>query len=116
MNEAPYTANIIKKIDDDYLAYVPYNEYGNASIKSDCGSNYGSGSVIEFGNELLNTDGKGKALAKSTILTERGVCITRLGDADNVYYKVTAYISVEFPFFDLYFTVPVSGETKIISN
>ena len=47
-------------------------------------------------------------------LTERGVCITTLGEVENPYYKVTTYIKVEFPFLKINLVVPVSGETKII--
>lgn len=87
---------------DEYLGSAAYNEYGNNSVKYDCGG-------IEFGTANTN---------KNVLLTGNGVCITRLGDITNnknIYYKVTAYISIEFPFFDLYFTIPISGETKIVS-
>ena len=84
---------------DDYLNGVPYNENGNNSVKSNCDS-------TEFGAIKNN----------NTLLTTNGVCIKQSGDNTNgIYYKVTAYISIEFPFFDLYFTIPISGETKIIS-
>lgn len=86
---------------DSYLANVPYNLNGNASVSSNCNN-------VAFGN----TD-----KTKSTVLTERGVCITQLGDKSSkkIYYKVTSYISIEFPFFDIYMTLPISGETKVIT-
>jgi len=83
---------------DNYLSKVPYNENGNESVKKNC-------NVTSFGS--INND---------TLLTTNGVCIVKKDDVDNdFYYKVTAYISIEFPFFNLYFTIPISGETKIIS-
>ena len=84
---------------DKYLSSVPYNENGNNSVKSNCNN-------TEFGSKRDNN-----------VLTTNGVCITRYGNKNdnNIYYKVTAYISIEFPFFDIYLTIPISGETKIIS-
>lgn len=81
---------------DEYLALVPYNEYENDSVANHCGIN-------TFGTKSDNK-----------LLTQNGVCIEQMDD-NAVYYKVTAYISIEFPFFNLYFTIPISGETKIIS-
>lgn len=84
---------------DTYLNDVPYNENGNNSVKSNCDN-------AEFGGYTNN---------KTTLLTSNGVCIKQLGNNTNgIYYKVTAYISIEFPFFNLYFTIPISGETKVI--
>ena len=84
---------------DNYLNSVPYNENGNSSVKSNCNN-------TEFGSKSGNN-----------VLTTNGVCITQYGNEtdNNIYYKVTAYISIEFPFFDIYLTIPISGETKIIS-
>lgn len=82
---------------DDYLSEVPYNFYNNQSIKSNCDN-------TEFGSKNGNT-----------VLTMNGACIRRKGDDDNFYYEVTSYISVEFPFFDIYLTLPIKGETKMIS-
>ena len=83
---------------DDYLAKVPYDLNDNNSVKRNCNN-------TEFGSKKENTD-----------LTNRGVCITQFSDdkTNDVYYKVTSYISIEFPFFDIYMTLPISGETKVI--
>lgn len=89
---------------DDYLDSVSYNFEGNESIKEDCNN-------VEFGNSHPES---------RTILTENGVCIRQFGNIDasgninDYYYKVTTYISVELPFFKIYGTIPISGETKII--
>lgn len=85
---------------DDYLSNVPYNLNGNDSIKKHCNN-------TEFGNTNKSTN---------TILTTNGVCIVKqaTGSDNEVYYKVTSYISVDFRVFNIYMTLPISGETKII--
>lgn len=89
---------------DKYLETVSYDFNGNDDIKAKCNN-------VEFGNAHSET---------RTILTENGVCIRQFGDMDangninDYYYKVTTYISIEFPFFNIYGTIPISGETKII--
>lgn len=51
----------------------------------------------------------------------RGVCITPMINGVNLtqavneqYYKITTYIRIDFPFFGIKLTIPISGETKII--
>jgi len=74
---------------DDYLASVPYN------VKDD-----------KSKEECLNS-------VDNPQWVDRGVCIApQIGG----YYKVTTYISIEFPFFNLNMTLPISGETKVILN
>ena len=86
---------------DEYLLNVPYSigDASKSSVKSDCGG-------LEFGS----SNGE-------RMLTKRGVCIQKnsASGSSNVYYKVTAYIAIDFPFFGLSFTFPISGETKTIS-
>lgn len=44
-----------------------------------------------------------------------GVCISpQSNTGQKAYYKVTVYISLDLPFFEIHMTVPVSGETKTI--
>ena len=41
-------------------------------------------------------------------------CVTPLPDENNTeYYKVTVYVSISLPIFDLSFIIPVSGETEV---
>lgn len=91
----------MSRVIDDYLMNVPYNigEASKRSVKSDCGG-------LELG-----------ASNNEKMLTSRGVCIQKssVSGSSNVYYKVTAYIAIDFPFFGLSFTFPISGETKTIS-
>jgi hypothetical protein len=84
---------------DDYLRKVPYNLNGNNSVSNNC----------------YNTEFDSRNPEKKTILTANGVCITKSDSDTDFYYRVTTYISIEFPFFDIYMTLPISGETKIIS-
>ena len=85
---------------DAYLEGVPYNLNNNASVKADCHNGTFGSNGIDNGTDY--------------VLTQNGVCITKIGDGTDFYYKVTTYISIEFPFFDIYMTLPISGETKMI--
>lgn len=48
--------------------------------------------------------------------TDLGYCIRELTSDRGKYYKVTAYVSFDFPIIGEILTFPVSGETKIIYN
>lgn len=71
---------------DSYLQSVGYNYSSNTGVKNHCD------------NE------------SNSHLAARGVCIVSM----DKYYKVITYISIEFPFFQLDMTIPISGETKVI--
>lgn len=46
-----------------------------------------------------------------------GLCIRKLtNDNDDVYYQVTTFVSFNLPIIGNFFTFPVKGETKIITN
>lgn len=47
-------------------------------------------------------------------LTEHGVCIVSKNSGS--YYKVFAYIVMDFPLFNVGIAIPIGGETKIINN
>lgn len=49
-------------------------------------------------------------------LTDRGVCIVSVIDGNDYYYKVTAYIVLDFPMFELGTVVPIMGETKVLRD
>lgn len=77
----------------DYLPRVPYNMAGNESIKRHCNN---------------QTDGR-------PYFVENGVCLVNMSGSNNPkYFKVITYISIDFPFFDIHMTIPISGETKSI--
>lgn len=51
----------------------------------------------------------------------RGACIKPMIESadptqpiSEQYYKITTYIQINFPFFDIKLTIPISGETKMI--
>lgn len=48
----------------------------------------------------------------------RGACITPMmeNSGDVQYYKITTYIKIDFPFFNIHFAIPISGETKMIQT
>lgn len=48
----------------------------------------------------------------------RGYCIYRQIDNDGrgVYYKVVTYTQIIFPLFNLHIEVPISGETKLVTE
>ena len=49
----------------------------------------------------------------STCASE-GYCITKLTSTRGYYYKVTAYVTFDFPILGSILQFPVSGETKVI--
>lgn len=78
---------------NEYLPKVPYNMAGNQSIENDCKN---------------QSDG-------TPYFVDSGVCIINMSGSSNPkYFKVITYISIDFPFFDLHMTIPISGETKSI--
>lgn len=82
---------------NEYLSGVAYSYGNNISLKDAC---------LKEGNNLGST----------ATFTDTGACIIPLGDEKRRYYRVTTYIPINFPFFDLSFHVSVSGETKIVSD
>ena len=82
----------IEKV-EAYLPKVPYNMGGNESIKRNCNN---------------QSEGDPRFI-------ENGVCIVDMsGGSKPKYFKVITYISIDFPFFDIHMTIPISGETKSI--
>jgi len=87
-------SDTINKI-DSYLRTVGYN-YNSTTLQNHCKSSNNNNANIAF--------------------TARGACIVPKGNNNNRYYKVTTYIYIELPFFNLNMTIPISGETKIITG
>ena len=44
----------------------------------------------------------------------QGLCVAPSESGD--YYKVTVYVSISLPFFDINMTIPVSGESKSVQT
>ena len=86
------------------------------------------GSVIGNINSYLNTVGYYVNLAniknnntENINCYDRGYCIdkkesTNVDGVYNTYYKVTTFVKIEFPFFKLNFTIPITGETRKIER
>ena len=86
------------------------------------------GSVIGNINSYLNTVGYYVNLAniknnntENINCYDRGYCIeeTTAPVTDGItskYYKVTTYININFPFFNLHFNIPITGETRKIER
>lgn len=47
---------------------------------------------------------------------ENGYCITKKCNFKGTYYLVETFVHLELPFFSIDVTVPISGETRIISG
>lgn len=45
---------------------------------------------------------------------DKGYCIKELSSTRGKYYKVTTYVSFDFPILGEFMSFPVSGETKVI--
>ncbi len=45
-----------------------------------------------------------------------GYCIEQISSSRGTYYKVTTYVSFDFPIFGDIISFPVSGETRVVYN
>ena len=84
---------------NEYLVSVPYNFGSNDGVKQTCENIAGTGNDYTF--------------------TDRGACIIPKGAIGNFgnssrYYKVVTFIDIDFNFFNIHMTIPISGETKVI--
>ena len=84
---------------NEYLVSVPYNFGSNNGVEQTCANMAGTGNDYTF--------------------TEQGACIIpkgALGKFGNSsrYYKVVTFINIDFNFFNIHMTIPISGETKVI--
>lgn len=50
----------------------------------------------------------------NTTCQSEGYCITKLNSDRGYYYKVTAYVTFDFPIIGQILNFPVSGETRVI--
>lgn len=79
--------------------------------------------VLDYIDNLLGSFayniGQSEELAKKCTdsggdWVEHGTCIIPMtnGETASRYYRVVVYIKIDFPFFDLHLTLPITGETK----
>lgn len=65
-----------------------------------------------------NPDANG-AVVSSHGTSAKGLCIKKLktgSDNKDTYYRVTTFVSFNLPVIGSFFTIPVRGETKVITN
>ena len=80
----------------------------------DC-DNGGSGNNYTCGN--TNDSRNGAKIKLNNGNESKGLCIRKLKNANgDSYYQVTTFVSFNLPIIGNFFTFPVKGETKIITN
>ena len=104
------------RVKNQVINLVEQNQYSGSSDSSTHIEIDGFLDAVPYSIEGINCesrqDSNGLKVEGTNI---NGVCILPMSDdASAQYYKVTAYIKIDFPFFGINLTVPVSGETKII--
>lgn len=63
---------------------------------------------IEDGEQIQSEDGTRSV---------KGLCVKKLNNKNSdTYYRVTTYVKFNLPIIGDFFTIPVKGETKIITN
>lgn len=82
---------------DSYLRKIGYDYSKNTNVTNDCNNQ----------KKVLSV--KDKAYSRS-----ESICVIPLGDDDNTYYKVTAYIVLDFPLFHFGTVMPISGESSTV--
>ena len=94
-------------LQDDIIAYVDSVNYYVRDVDTYV-HNENQGSSIYSYREFSFLDGCNK----------RGYCIDRVFEEKNngAYYKVQTWMNIEFPIFGLTFRMPVTGETKLVSE
>ena len=102
--EKYYTDNAEEKI-ENYLDTINYSsDYAtDDKIEKNCSEQVNHGSFEGSSFKALN----------GNIM---GVCIVPYGTEDAYFYKVTAYIVLDFPLFHFGGVIPVSGETKTFNK
>ena len=66
-----------------------------------------------------DVDANGAVIRNNSGTPANGLCIRRLNtgnSGEDVYYRVTTFVSFNLPIVGSFFTLPVRGETKVITN
>ncbi len=94
---------------DDYLRKVSYNYGNNKKIEDSCKKSGGvkteNGACIVTYKNLISSD---------NVESSNDANAMNFDNVKSVYYKVTAYVVVDFPLFHLGTVIPISGESKVI--
>ena len=104
--------NIAKtfRVKNQIIDYVEPYKYGSNGIVDD--------NCIEKIDAYLTNTGYQKVEFDDSITCDniywhdKGYCISPVGTDDNKYYKVTVYVSVSLPFFEVKLKLPISGESR----
>ena len=84
---------------EDYLNSIAYHiPDENGSLRRAC-----------------ETDAKGISNNENPYFIANGACISPRCDGDVCYYRITTYISIDFPLFKIKMTLPISGESKTLN-
>lgn len=81
-----------------------------------------TGKINEYLNEVsYNVILSDKNKENRGTCFDKGFCIDitekeNLSGVISTYYKVTTFVKIEFPFFNLSFTIPITGETRKIER
>ena len=102
--------NIAKtfRVKNQIIDYVEQYKYGSNGTASE--------SCISSISDYLTNTGYQKVERKGITCNgywgDEGYCISPVGTDDNKYYKVTVYVSVSLPFFEVNLKLPISGESR----
>lgn len=96
----------------------------DADYHNTSGTNtYGvTGKINEYLNTVsYNVDLSEKNKENRGVCFEKGFCINdyqslSVDGITSTYYKVTTFVRIEFPFFNLNFTIPITGETRKVER
>ena len=78
--------------------------------KCDCGDD------INCNGGTYNDNANGGQVRNSTGTPVNGLCVRRIESGEDTYYRVTTYVTFNLPIVGNFFTIPVVGETKVITN
>lgn len=106
--------NIAKtfRVKNQIIDYVEQYKYGTGTTDGEC---------IDKIDQYLSYTGYQKVelddkITCNGVWYEKGYCISPVGTDDNTYYKITVYVSVSLPFFEVSLRLPISGESRAIVN
>ena len=90
-----------------------YDSKGQSSTTQELIDNY-----LKNANYYVNVASLSSACLGDNTKTcgAQGYLVEKKGTTDKTYYMVTTYMAINFPFFNIHFTVPIKGETRIVTN
>ena len=100
------------RIKNTIINYIEENESYNNDVMTKI-DNY----VAEMNYYISNVGPNGSKVEYASC-NSRGYCVNEMysDDLRGTYYKVTTFIEVNFPFFGINVLVPITGETRVVTN